>query len=366
LPPQSDPNKREVYDRYGEAGLKRGAGGMPGGYQFSGNAEDVFREFFGSGAAAGGLAGLFANAAMNGGGGSPFVFSMGPGGPQFSRGFGGQGSGGGGARGAGQRRGEQQLACTLEELYTGTVKRVASNGKTLEIEVKPGWKAGTKVNFEAEGVAYVIAERQHPAFTRHGNDLTHWCFVSPAQILTGSTQRIKTLDGRFLSVEFGPLAFFKVRCSRRAGPRRAARAAALGVCGRAVPQPPAHPPAARVHACAPLLAAQEVAREGMPVSRSRTGEKGSLRVYLTPLTPEQITAAKSWATIILCASQPLARHPPRARAGLRRARALTPCRPSRCRALRRCICAVYVFMNYSNLIVPLLMLFQLVRAGGFL
>ncbi|KAJ1627703.1 DnaJ domain-containing protein [Pavlovales sp. CCMP2436] len=283
----SDPNKRETYDRYGESGLKRGgAGGMPGGgYQFNGNAEDLFKDLFG-GAGGGGFADLFAQAAMNGGmgggGGGPFMFSTGAGGPQFQR---------GGQRGQQQQQqqqqrrqqqGQQQLVeCTLEELYAGTTKVLSSNGAPYSVEVKPGYKAGTKISFN-ERSTFVIAEKRHPLFKRTGNDLTFWCEVGLPQILTGSRQRVKTLDNRVLSVEFGPLAFWSV-----------------------------------------------VPREGMPLSRS-PGEKGSLTVYASPISAQQWEALKTWGTIA------------------------------------KYITGLYIFVNYSSLIMPLLMVYQLFRAtaGG--
>lgn len=44
----SDDQKKEIYDRYGEAGLKGGMGGMGGGAGFS-NPFDIFEQIFGSG-----------------------------------------------------------------------------------------------------------------------------------------------------------------------------------------------------------------------------------------------------------------------------------------------------------------------------
>ncbi|KAG8469677.1 hypothetical protein KFE25_006132 [Diacronema lutheri] len=269
----SDPNKRETYDRFGEAGLKHGAGGMGGGYQFNGNAEDVFREFFGAGAGGGGFANLFAQAAMNGGmgGGSPFVFSMGAGGPRFSGGRGG----GAGA----QRARETALPCTLEELYRGARKRAqAANGSTHDIEIRPGWKAGTKIDY-GPGAAFVVTELPHAAFTRAGNDLSLWREVRPAQILTGSRQQVKTLDGRIIHVEFAPLMLWT-----------------------------------------------EVESEGMPVSKAQ-GHKGKLTVYVSPLTAEQYGAAKSWMTIAMY------------------------------------LIGLYILFNYSGMLLPLLMVYQLVKAS---
>jgi DnaJ-class molecular chaperone len=49
----SDPEKRQVYDQYGEEGVKRKEqGGHPGGgggFHHGGNFEDMFSSFFGGG-----------------------------------------------------------------------------------------------------------------------------------------------------------------------------------------------------------------------------------------------------------------------------------------------------------------------------
>ena len=51
----------------------------------------------------------------------------------------------------------------------------------LTIDIKPGWKKGTKITFPEKGneqpnviasdLVFVIDEKPHPVFTRDGNDL---------------------------------------------------------------------------------------------------------------------------------------------------------------------------------------------------
>ena len=53
--------------------------------------------------------------------------------------------------------------------------------ETLTIDVKPGWKKGTKITFPEKGdeapgviaadIVFVIDEKRHPQFERDGNDL---------------------------------------------------------------------------------------------------------------------------------------------------------------------------------------------------
>ena len=54
----SDAKKRQLYDTYGEEGLKDGGGGFGGGGGFSQqHAEDIFAQFFGGGFPGGGFSG---------------------------------------------------------------------------------------------------------------------------------------------------------------------------------------------------------------------------------------------------------------------------------------------------------------------
>ena len=96
------------------------------------------------------------------------------------------------------------LHVNLEELYTGTVKRmritrrrIDAHGATVkvaaekEITVKAGWKDGTKITFENEGddnqdmlpadVVFTLQTRPHATFQRQDDDLiytvSHWLLL---------------------------------------------------------------------------------------------------------------------------------------------------------------------------------------------
>jgi len=151
----SDPQKRAVYDQYGEEGLKGqvpppGAGGVgPGGATFFStggdgpttfrfnprNAEDIFAEFFGGSSPFGGMGGGMGG--MGGGGMGGGMPGMRTGGTRFSSSIFGDdifGSAfGGGPDGHGMHTGgravkapaiERKLPCSLEELYKGTTKKM--------------------------------------------------------------------------------------------------------------------------------------------------------------------------------------------------------------------------------------------------
>ncbi|KGN49255.1 dnaJ protein homolog 1 [Cucumis sativus] len=235
----SDPQKRAIYDQYGEEGLKGqvpppGAGG-PGGASFfqtgdgptvfrfnPRNANDIFAEFFGFSTPFGGMGG------GGGGGGSGMGMRGGP------RSFGGgmfgddmfASFGDGQPMSQGPRKAapiERRLPCSLEDLYKGTTKKMKisreiadASGKTLPveeiltIEIKPGWKKGTKITFPEKGneqpnvipadLVFIIDEKPHSTFTRDGNDLVVTRKISLAEALTGYTAHVTTLDGRSLTI----------------------------------------------------------------------------------------------------------------------------------------------------------------------
>lgn len=80
----------------------------------------------------------------------------------------------------------------------------------LTINIKPGWKKGTKITFPEKGneapgitaadIVFIVDEKPHEVFTREGNDLIMMQKISLAEALTGYTVQVTTLDGRHLSI----------------------------------------------------------------------------------------------------------------------------------------------------------------------
>jgi len=252
----SDKQKRSIYNQYGEEGLKTGfvppgddgqfrGGKMPAGFTFTSsgggfnprNAEDIFSQFFSglkrsrpaSSAGDGGAADSDEDIPMNG---SARVFGL--------EGLFGSMGGLDGTFGAREDSASDmgtrsrpfsdsssppsksppsthELVFTLEELFSGTSRKVRVNrhridgsghrkndSKIVQVNVVPGWKAGTKVTFEGDGdekpghtpgdVVFVISEKKHDCFTREGNDLVFVHRLDLKDALTASTIEVPTLD----------------------------------------------------------------------------------------------------------------------------------------------------------------------------
>ncbi|GAB2285621.1 hypothetical protein Dimus_020063 [Dionaea muscipula] len=243
----SDPEKREIYDQYGEDALKEGMGGGGGMH----DPFDIFQSFFGA---------------------SPF--------------------GGGSSRGRRQRRGEDvihPLKVSLEDLYIGTSKKLSlsrnvlcskCNGKgsksgasmkcsgcqgtgmkvsirqlgpsmiqqmqhpcneckgtgetisdkdrcpqcrgekvvqekkVLEVVVEKGMQNGQKITFPGEAdespdtitgdIVFVLQQKDHSKFKRKGEDLFYEHTLSLAEALCGFKFTITHLDGRQLLIKSNP------------------------------------------------------------------------------------------------------------------------------------------------------------------
>ncbi|KAL5553979.1 hypothetical protein UlMin_041380 [Ulmus minor] len=217
----SDPYRRQIYDVYGDEVLKSGEfppspSSANGRSDFRFNprdAEDIFAEFFG------GSDGGKGRGISRGGGGSSRLYKNDV-----------VGGGGGGRNGELRNQKskkapaiESKLVCTLEELYKGTRRKMRisrtvpdefGNPKTVEeilrIDVKPGWKKGTKITFPEKGnqepgvtpadLIFVIEEKAHAVFHRDENDLVVDQKISLLEALTGKTLNLTTLDGRNLTI----------------------------------------------------------------------------------------------------------------------------------------------------------------------
>ncbi|OWM91078.1 dnaJ homolog subfamily B member 4-like [Punica granatum] len=225
----SDPEKRAVYDQYGEEGLK---GQMPppnargrGGTTVPRSSDDPFAEFFGFSSPFGETGGMGSGGGgMGGMRGSSFSSSI-FGNDIFSS-FGEGAGGGGSASQSAPRKAppiENRLPCSLEDLYKGTTKKMKISreiadvfGKTTQVEeiltidIKPGWKKGTKITFTEKGnkkpnvtpadLVFIVDEKPHSLFERDGSDLIVTKTITPAEALTGYTVHLTTLDGRSLTI----------------------------------------------------------------------------------------------------------------------------------------------------------------------
>ncbi|CAL1413780.1 unnamed protein product [Linum trigynum] len=204
----SDPQKRQIYDLYGEEGLKTFDFPPPddapsGDTKFRFNprdAEDIFAEFFGGSGGGGGSGRSHHNHSHRRNGESHHH--------------------------QGKKKApaiESKLGCSLEELYKGAKRKMKISrnvpdefGKPkaveeiLKIDIKPGWKKGTKITFPEKGnqepgvspadLIFVVDEKPHALFKRDGNDLVVHQKVSLLEALSGKTVELTTLDGRFLTV----------------------------------------------------------------------------------------------------------------------------------------------------------------------
>lgn len=222
----SDKDKKVVYDKYGEEGLKAGGGsGGPGyhSYSYQGDPRQTFRMFFGdenpfdSFFSFGGPSGSRQTFTFSGPGGQehmetddddPFA--------SFGRPSGFSNIGG---MGGGMHRKRQQdsavvkdLQVSLEDIHKGTTKKLKitrrvlnpdgrttrTEDKILTIDIKPGWKAGTKITFPKEGdqtpnnvpadIVFVIKDKPHPVFARDGSDIKYKATISLKQVI----KKIKT------------------------------------------------------------------------------------------------------------------------------------------------------------------------------
>lgn len=82
----------------------------------------------------------------------------------------------------------------------------------MKIQVKPGWRKGTKVTFEGKGneklgylpadIIFIIDEGKHPLFTREGDDLEIGVEIPLVKALTGCSNPIPLLVGDKMTLSY--------------------------------------------------------------------------------------------------------------------------------------------------------------------
>lgn len=185
----SDKKKRNIYNNFGEEGLKSGRNNRTNIFRTT-NPHDIFKNFCKTHNSTFSFTQNFSNISN---------FSDFP--TQITK----------------------NIHCTLEELYTGKKKKLKISKKIqdkitgkinkiikiLEINIKPGWKSGTRITFKGEGdqfnnhppqdIIFIIVEKQHPIFKRTGDDLKIKLTLTLKEALCGTTKTITTLDGKQLN-----------------------------------------------------------------------------------------------------------------------------------------------------------------------
>ncbi|XP_072310757.1 dnaJ homolog subfamily B member 4 [Eucyclogobius newberryi] len=198
----TDPKKRNIYDQFGEEGLKNGMSLASQGNLFRSNfhSSDHFDIFFGQDDDD-----LF----------NPF------------RRFPFSHVGGYTSREDGQQHPQStieahELMVTLDEVMLGCTKHVKitrkrlnpdgrsmrSEDKVLNVVVKKGWRAGTKITFPREGdetpnsgpadITFILKDQEHPQYKRDGSNIVYTAKITLKEALCGCTINVPTLDSRMM------------------------------------------------------------------------------------------------------------------------------------------------------------------------
>ncbi len=196
----ADPEKRKLYDAYGENWQYAQQGGAPGSQRSGAGARGGFD---------------FSNFAQ-GEGGPGFSFGFGEGGEgygeysEFFQSF--FGGGGRGSRRAGAARGvpgqdfRAEMELSLEEAYQGAERMVDLGGQRLKLNLKPGLSDGQNIRLAGKGgpgiqggpngdVLITVRMPPHPDYERKGDDLYKDVAVDIYTAVLGGKVKVRTLKG---------------------------------------------------------------------------------------------------------------------------------------------------------------------------
>ena len=200
----SDPIKKEIYDIYGQEGLKNGIidkkGNIKGGYIYSGNGHEIFEKFMGTA--------------------NPFTLKG-----ESEKGFFDEQICESKKNEEGLQPIDVDLECTLEELYNGCVKHIKYKRRVIgvdfrtteekeaavDVEIFRGYDKHTVIPYKGMGnqspgmknsdLIVHIKEKKHKCFQRvNTNDLIYVHKIDLAQALNSEPVKFTTLDGRKLAI----------------------------------------------------------------------------------------------------------------------------------------------------------------------
>ncbi|KAG0041102.1 hypothetical protein BGZ83_002357 [Gryganskiella cystojenkinii] len=171
---------------------------------------------------------------------------------------------------------------SLKDLLTGATKRFKIKRQlqpgshrppeqVLTVDIKPGWKAGTKIKFMNEGdehpsgtiqdIEFIIQEEPHGHFERKGDDITANLALTLVEALTGFSKTFMALDGeRILTVTSFPMSAIEGTRARVIQPGQK----------------------------------ETFVGEGMPISK-QPGQRGNLVITYVVTLPEWISVAQDQA-----------------------------------------------------------------------
>ena len=113
-------------------------------------------------------------------------------------------------------------------LIDGQTGQQVPTQEVLTIDIKPGWKDGTKITFKNQGdevargqpagdVTFVVKETSHSRFTRDGNDLVYQIRISLKDALVGGSMNITHLDGSTMPISWSqplqPGSYITIPCA---------------------------------------------------------------------------------------------------------------------------------------------------------
>nr|CDS26325.2 dnaJ subfamily B [Hymenolepis microstoma] len=107
------------------------------------------------------------------------------------------------------------LSVSLEDVLYGTTKKMritrhkldgSTEEKVLTIDVRKGWKSGTRITFPREGderpntipadIIFTVKDRTHKYFKRDGADVSYVTKIGLRDALCGVNIQVPTIDGR--------------------------------------------------------------------------------------------------------------------------------------------------------------------------